>query len=104
MSGGGLLAASLKISGDQRFDDLCYLLSGWSSVEETNISADDVIKLVAYVSSMARTNDRVTNAPVMSKDDAGQARVSFYQFLSRDLPWKKKRFYDAQDARDGFNA
>ncbi len=78
VSGGDLLAASLKISGDQRFDDLRYLLSDWSKVEETNISTDDVRKLVAYVSSMARTNDRIMNASVMSSDETGQVLVSFY--------------------------
>lgn len=103
VSGSELLDASLKIGGDPGFDDLRYLLSDWSTVKETNISTEDVRKLVAYVSSMARTNDKIMNASVMSKDETGQALVSFYQFLARDLPWEMQYFYNVRDARDWFS-
>lgn len=97
-----LLSTTLEISGDQRFDDLRYILSDWSNIKKTDISVDDVRVLAAYIKSMSKINGKIKNATVVSKDEAGQALASFYKHLTRDAAWDVDSFNTSEAARSWF--
>ncbi len=97
-----LLSVTLQISGDPRFDDLRYILSDWSNVKKTDVSVKDVKVLVAYATAMARTNDKIMNATVISEDEKGQALAAFYKDLTADISWQIKYFTNEPEARNWF--
>ncbi len=102
VSGPDLLDTSLRISGDARFDDLRYVLSDWSKVDKANVTKKDVRVLVAYVSAMARTNDYIKNAVVVTSDGIGRSLGSFYKELTADISWQIKYFGEEHEARNWF--
>ncbi|MBL4584306.1 MAG: hypothetical protein JKX83_06795 [Pseudomonadales bacterium] len=98
-----LLDTTLALSGDRRFEELRYILSDWSEIKKTNISTSHVTELAAYIAAIAETNQRIKNATVTSKDEAGQSLAVFYQHLTEEISWDVDFFSSALEAREWFD-
>ena len=103
VQGREFLDATLKVSGDPRFEDLHSILSDWSEIKKTDLSVDDIKELAVYIGLLAQTNGTIKNATVTSKDEAGQSLASFYKHLTRELSWEVDSFNDVESARFWFS-
>tara|TARA_B100000809_G_C15138370_1_gene531693 strand:- start:1474 stop:1851 length:378 start_codon:yes stop_codon:yes gene_type:complete len=96
--GDSLLAAALEVSGDERFDDLRYIIGDWSGCTEAVVSTEEVATLAAYVKAIARSNSRIINLNVMRKDFGNQAFINLYMVLTDDVPWQVLAFRSLTEA------
>lgn len=98
VSGENLVADALDIGGDERFDELRFIISDWSECVEPSVDIADVERLAAFISAMARTNSRVVNLNVMREDFENQAFVNLYMFLTDEVPWQVLAFRSLAEA------
>lgn len=99
VSGDSLVADALEVGGDERFDDLRFIISDWSECVESSVGIADVEKLAAFISAMARTNPRIVNLNVMREDFNNQAFVNLYMFLTDEVPWQVLAFRSLDEAQ-----
>lgn len=100
VSGDSLVADALEVGGDERFDDLRFIISDWSECVEPRVDIADVERLAAFISAMARTNPRIVNLNVMREDFNNQAFVNLYMFLTDELPWQVLAFRSLDEAKE----
>lgn len=99
VSGDSLVADALEVGGDERFDDLRFIISDWSECVEPSVAIEDVETLAAFISAMARTNPRIVNLNVMREDFDNQAFVNLYMFLTDEVPWQVLAFRSLDEAK-----
>lgn len=99
VNGQELIEASLKKSGDDRFDDIRFIIADWTEIHHVDISTEDVKALVACLRSISKINPLAMNATVINKDETGNALAAWYKFLADDLSWKIGIFDNMDDAR-----
>ncbi|MCW8900089.1 MAG: hypothetical protein OQK75_13045 [Gammaproteobacteria bacterium] len=98
ISGKEIIEASTKIYGDPRFDSLRYKLVDFSAAEEVLISEDE-IKLITFQHAAAsKSNARIKNAIVLTKDDE---RGKLYAgYLVKSSPWEVRIFDHLEEANN----
>lgn len=99
VTGQELVESSLKKSGDDRFDDLQFIIADWTHIHEVDITPEDVKTLVACLRSISKINPHAMNATAIKQDETGNALVAWYKFLADDLSWKIGIFHTVEEAR-----
>ncbi|ABD79792.1 hypothetical protein [Saccharophagus degradans] len=99
VNGQELIEASLKKSGDDRFDDVRIIIGDWSRISHVDITPEDVKALVACLRSISKINPYAINASVINQDETGNALAAWYKFLADDLSWKIGIFHTMDEAR-----
>ena len=99
VNGRELLESSLKISGDERFEDARLFLADWSNIERVDISPEDIKQLVACLRSASRLCPHAKNASVIPMNDTSTALLGWYKFLADDLSWEVEVFPSMDKAR-----
>ena len=99
ISGDQAYQASLKMSGDSRFDRLRAIIIDASTLRETKVSEKDIEKIAALTTALSKTNPRIKNAVVMAQDESSQSLSAFYKFLSDNIDWEVEIFHTEQEAR-----
>lgn len=98
VTGAELIQSALDKSGDERLDNIAYIVGDWTGVERTDISAQDVKELIAFLNAVARCCPNAKNASIVNRNDTGLALVAWYRHLGETLPWQLDIFHDTQDA------
>lgn len=102
VSGPELLESSLKLSGDERFEDVRLFLADWSKTDRVAISPDDIKQLVACLRSASRLCPHAKNASVIPINDTSTALLGWYKFLADDLSWDVEVFPSMEEARNWY--
>ena len=89
----------LKLSGDERFDNLKFILGDWSQAELEHFTGEDVKQLCVIAETISKSNAQIRNAIVTGNKEANQAVAQLY-VLTKPLKWKVKVFQNIENARD----
>lgn len=94
--------SALEISGDFRFDSTRYVLCDWTRAERTEVSADDVLQLIAVMKSVCKICPTAKNACVIKPDRDGNPLMAFYKMLADELSWSVDIFKEYEEAFNWF--
>lgn len=95
-----LINAALEVSGDQRFDDLSYIIGDWSQSTVSTITMDDVERLAAYISAISKSNPSIKNVSVMNRNESSQSLISIYSMFTEQTSWEMEAFHSMVEARE----
>jgi len=97
ISGEDLVSSALSKSGDDRFDQVKYIISDWSEAQEVKIGTQDVELLVACLRPISAIIPNAKNASLVNRDTTGNAVLAWYKFLTEDLSWDVEIFHQRQE-------
>ncbi|TVZ40808.1 hypothetical protein P886_0139 [Alteromonadaceae bacterium 2753L.S.0a.02] len=97
VTGQELIDASLKKSGDIRFDQVKFILADWSRVDTVQITPQEVKALVACLRPISLICPYARSASIVNPDPTGNALIAWYKFLADDLTWEVEIF-NSQDS------
>lgn len=103
VTGEQLVEYALIACGDNRFDNLKFIIADWTLVKKTQISAQDVKELVACLISISRICPKAANATIVRRNEDGMALAAWYRHLADMLPWKIDIFHSVEEAFDYYN-
>lgn len=92
--------ASMRMSADPRFDDLCGIIIDTREITENIASTEHIERLVAISRIMSTMNPRIRNAIVLNHDENTNALAGFYTFLAEELVWEIEMFRTMDEARE----
>ena len=98
VTGSQLINYALGASGDERFENLRFVIGDWSSVERTQISAEDVRELIACLTVMTRLCPKAHNASIVKRNESGLALAAWYKHLAENLSWKVDIYHTPAEA------
>ncbi|WP_370980702.1 hypothetical protein [Agaribacterium sp. ZY112] len=94
VTGEQLINYALGASGDERFENLHFVIGDWTGIEQTKISAEDVRELMACLKVMARLCPYAQNASIVNRTESGLALAAWYQHLAEGLSWEVSIFHN----------
>ena len=98
VSGRALIDNALQQSGDERFDDLRFIISDWSQVLRTEVSTLDVQELIACLIPMSKLCPNVRHASVVKRNDTGVGLAAWYRHLAYKISWDIDIFHNTEEA------
>ena len=99
LSGEEAVDASIRMSSDQRFDDLRAIVVDTLAITENTAKPEDVESLISLSRIMSNTNPRIRNALVLNNDENTEALAALYTFFAQDLVWDVKMFHKLNEAK-----
>lgn len=99
VSGAEIIAVNELTFSDPRFDELRYLISDYSAVEENNVSMEDVVRIASLNFAASKSNSQIRIA-IVATDENVTALAALFNFESEELknPWKTAIFATAEEA------
>ncbi len=88
----------MELAGDERFDEVDFVLGDWAHYLRSSVNAEDIKALVAVMKPACMVRPKVKNATVIRPDASGNALVAFYKMLADDLPWEYDIYHSFDDA------
>ncbi|WP_096085615.1 hypothetical protein [Agaribacterium haliotis] len=102
VSGEQLISYALGASGDERFENIKYVIGDWSQVERTEISTEHVRELMACLKVMARLCPDARNASIVKRNESGLSLAAWYKHLADGLSWDVRIFHDPRECFSEF--
>ncbi len=93
-----IMKANLEFIGDERSDDLRYVIADFLDVEKSSIGAADISKISIFDKPAERNIQRLKIAFVV-RGETQQALARLYQHESADNSWECEVFDSVEEAR-----
>ena len=102
VTGEDMLQAAHEVGNDPRLANIRFIIGDWSKIESSEISADHVRELAAYIVAVSKSFPRVKNASVVANYESGVARANLYDLLIEESPWQTAAFATVDEAMAWF--
>ncbi len=99
LTGAEVLASSLAMSDDPRFESLEAIIVDGSALSEADASDKDIDKIAAVSTAQSKSKPHMNVAMIMGQDEASQSLAAFYQFLMKSTGWNIELFRTEAEAR-----
>lgn len=99
INGDDAVDASIRMSSDERFDNLRGIIIDTLEITDNIAEAHHVESLISLSRIMSKSNPRIRNALVLNRDENTEALAALYTFLSSDLIWDVEMFHAVDTAR-----
>ena len=99
VTGDELIATRKELYGDERFDQLEYILSDYTFADSVQILEKD-IKQVAYLDGAAAMSNPNCKVAIVAPTKIMKPLADYYAELSKNSPWDARVFETVEQAKE----